>query len=828
MIDTKSPPGWPGTIARWTSSAKDGVGTSLCALSRVWFTLSHGILNEVYYPRVDQACTRDMGLIITGQNFFSEEKRDTTSTVNYLSPGVPAYRLVNQCKDGRYRIEKEIVADPVRSVVLQRTKFVPLQGVASDYRVHVILAPHLASYGMGNTGWVGDYKGIPMLFAERGGCALALASSVTWGKRSVGFVGVSDGWQDISQHGTMRWEYGRAENGNIALTAEIDMGASAEFTLALAFGTSWAEAGQLARASLLDGFEAAKKNYIAPWQNWQKSLLPLDRAGSNSFRTSAAVLRVHESKELQGGIIASLSIPWGFSKGDADLGGYHLIWPRDMVETAGGLLAAGAGEHALRVLSYLQITQEADGHWPQNMWLDGLPYWNGVQMDEVAFPILLVNLLLREKQLDVSDLTGLWPMVRQAAGYLVCNGPVTQQDRWEEDEGYSPFTLAVEIAALVLAADIAETQGESKLAQYLLETADTWNDSIERWTYVSASDPGASDFARKFNVSGYYIRIATLEDVQGTASSPKDGFVTVKNRPVGYSQEPTDDLISTDFLALVRFGLRSADDPRIVDTLKIVDSLLRTEMPQGPVWHRYNFDGYGEHEDGSPFDGTGIGRAWPLLTGERALYELAAGNRQGAEILLQTVERSASAGGLISEQVWDAADLPKRELYFGHPSGSARPLVWAHAELIKLTRSLRDGRVFDQPVQTTTRYQERKKRSVFSLWSSSNKALVFVAGTTLRISLAESALVHWTANGWTTMFDTKAIPSGLGTFIADLETKDLSPGSRIVFTIYWQDSDRWENENYCVVAVPRDSNATLKTTKNTALCSGQVSEEGLG
>ena len=71
-------PGWPGIEPRWTSSAKTGVGTALNQASRVWFTLSHGIFDEIYYPREDQACTRDMGLIITsGTDFFSEEKRQT-------------------------------------------------------------------------------------------------------------------------------------------------------------------------------------------------------------------------------------------------------------------------------------------------------------------------------------------------------------------------------------------------------------------------------------------------------------------------------------------------------------------------------------------------------------------------------------------------------------------------------------------------------------------------------------------------------------------------------------------------------------------------------
>ena len=335
------------------------------------------------------------------------------------------------------------------------------------------------------------------------------------------------------------------------------------------------------------------------------------------------MVRVHEAKNFAGGLIASLSIPWGSSNGDDDLGGYHLCWPRDLVETAGGLLAAGGRETVARILHYLQSTQEADGHWPQNMWLDGAPYWNGIQMDETAFPILLVGLVHREKALGMDDLTTLWPMVKRAASFLVRNGPVTQQDRWEEDGGYSPFTIAVEIAALLVAADLAEANNEAEAATYLRETADIWNANIERWMYVTGTK-----LARRIGVEGYYVRIAPPEAAD--SASPEAGFVPIKNRPPGQSAEPAIHIVSPDALALVRFGLRAADDPRIVNTVKVIDALLKLETPNGPSWHRYNEDGYGEHADGMAFDGTGIGRVWPLLTGERAHYALAAGRPNDA------------------------------------------------------------------------------------------------------------------------------------------------------------------------------------------------------
>ncbi|MGD0515590.1 MAG: glycoside hydrolase family 15 protein, partial [Terriglobales bacterium] len=547
-------PGWPGIAPRWTSSAKSGVGTALNQRSKVWFTTSHGILNEVYYPRVDQACTRDMGLIVTdGVSYFSDEKRHCTFENIPVAPGVPAFELINTEVEARYRIEKEVLTDPYRNVVLQKIRFIPFRGTLSDYRIYALLAPHLANWGNSNTGWVGDYKSVPMMFAQRDDCALAFACSMSWKKMSVGFVGHSDGWQDLSKHFQMTWDYTRAENGNIALTGEIDLaGCSGEFVVMIGFGGIWSEAGQQVRSSLLESYEDLRNHYVAQWEAFHQKLLKLDspQRERDLYRASVAVLRTHESKDFLGGVIASLSIPWGFNKGDEDLGGYHLVWPRDLVETAFGFLAAGAQTDAVRVLRYLESTQEADGHWAQNMWLDGRPYWMGLQMDEAAFPILLVECMRRDCPEVLGDLKRWWALVRRAAGFLVRNGPVTQQDRWEEDAGYSPFTLAVEISGLLAAADLAEAIGEKAIAEYLRETADNWNDNVERWTYVSDSD-----LARQIGVEGYYVRIAPPET--DSASSPLEGFVPIKNRPPGQSEEPPAHIVSPDALALVRFGLRA-------------------------------------------------------------------------------------------------------------------------------------------------------------------------------------------------------------------------------------------------------------------------------
>ena len=801
MLNVSLATGWPGIPPRWTSSAKTGVGTALNQTSRVWFTLSHGIFDEIYYPREDQACIRDMGLIIcSGTDFFSEEKRNTGQQIEALASGVPAYKLTNTCLDGRYRIEKEILADPRRDVVLQNTHLIPLQGKLEDYHVYVELAPHLGNAGANNTAWIGDYKGVPMLFAERQGIALALACSSGWLNRSAGFVGVSDGWQDLNQNKRIIRTFERAENGNVALTGEVDIRQSGgNFLLALGFGANTFEAGQRALASLLDGFDSARSIYIHEWQNWLQTLLRLSsqnnlKATRELYLVSAAVLRTHESKRFPGALIASLSIPWGFSKGDDDLGGYHLSWPRDLVESAGGLLAAGAHDDARRVLYYLQVTQEADGHWPQNMWLDGSPYWSGIQMDETAFPILLVDLAYREKALKSDDLTRLWPMVRKAAGFLVKNGPVTPQDRWEEDPGYSPFTLAAEISALLAAADIADLIKEPQIAAFLRETADTWNSSIEHWTYATDTD-----LAHQLGVDGYYVRISSPDIAD--AASPSKGFVPIKNRPPGENTEQAAHILSPDALALVRFGLRPANDPRVVNTVKVIDTLLKADLPYGPGWHRYNDDGYGEHPDGDPFDGTGVGRVWPLLAGERAHYELAAGHVDEAIRLLHVLEASAGAGNLLPEQIWDTHDIPEKELFYGKPSGSAMPLVWAHAEYVKLLRSLSDGRIFDMPPQTAQRYIKNKTESNRVSWRFNNKCQTIPAGKILRLELLAMATVHWSADNWQTVNDTQTHEIGLDVHLLDLPVGTLPANTTLVFTFYWSASNTWEGTNFSVSIV---------------------------
>ena len=791
-------PGRPGIQPRWTSSAKSGIGSAISETSRVWFTISHGILNEVYYPRVDQACIRDLGLIVTdGAEFFAEEKRDCTSVVDTVEDGVPAFLLTSTHCDGRFQIVKRVIADPRSESVLMHIHFEVFSG--GPLRLYALLAPHLVNGGAHNKGWRGSYKGRDLLFAEGDDTYLAMGADQPFITSSLGFAGFSDGWQQLSQHGQLIGEYDTATDGNIALTGEIQVDDRGSAVLALGFGRTPNEAGYHARASLQTPFDVILNDYIVGWRTWQASLRPMDRRahGHNMYRVSTAVLHSHETPTFPGGIIASLSIPWGFSKSDDDLGGYHLVWPRDLCETAGGLMACGDETTVRRILRYLRATQEGDGSWPQNCWLDGSVYWGGVQLDECAFPMLLLDMAWREGALRRPDLAEFWPMTRRAAGFVLRNGPRTKQDRWEENAGYTPFTIAVAIAALLGAAEIAEAceaPDAKGLPELLRDTADAWNEQIEDWVYV---ENGA--LAADAGVRGYYIRIAPESPL--TQGPDVHGDVQVRNHEAGQGLVSADSLISTDALALVRFGLRAPDDPRILNTIAVIDKYLKVDLPQGPGWRRYNFDGYGEKANGRPFDGTGIGRCWPLLAGERAHCAIAAGKHAEAERLLATIEAQTSPGGLFPEQVWDSDPIPERELVTGKATGSAMPLVWAHSEYIKLLRSLADGAVFDMPPHTRRRYVEGKQQARCRPWRTDSPVATIPSGRALRLDLPEPSIVRFTRNGWATHEDAATHDSGLGIHFVEIPTANMGDHGAVIFTWRNAESGAWQGANYEVAVV---------------------------
>jgi glucoamylase len=648
--------------------------------------------------------------------------------------------------------------------------------------------------GWGNNARVVEIAGRNILTAEKDGIWLALAATVPFSRLSCGYVGQSDGWTDLSSDYRMKWEFGRATDGNIALTGELDLGDRREFTMGLAFGDGLHNAATTLLESLATPFAEHRERYADQWNRSCRRILPLEKAASDGgdlYHGSYSLLLAHEDKTYPGAFIASLSIPWGESKSDDDRGGYHLVWTRDMVNTATGLLAAGNTETPLRALIYLAVSQHADGGFSQNFWIDGEPYWRGVQLDEVAFPILLAWRLQRKGGLGNFDP---YPMVMRAASYLILHGPATQQERWEEISGYSPSTIASNIAALICAASFAREQGDGAAAIFLEEYADFLERHVEAWMVTTQGTlvPGSPR---------HYIRIHPV-DVGDPCpvEDPNRGVLALANRPPGSRWRfPGKEIVDGGFLELVRYGIRKADDPVVVDSLRVLDAVLKVDTPEGPCWRRYNNDGYGQREDGGSFTGFGKGRAWPLLTGERGHYELAAGRDPGP--YLRAMEKFASPTGLLPEQVWDEPDRPDLHMYLGRPTGSARPLMWAHAEYVKLLRSVADDTVFDLVPEVAARYLSRNRKcKPLEIWKHNRQVRAVKAGDILRIQAGAPFLLHWTPDDWGVTEDSHSTPTSLGIDYLDINTLPRQ-GGRIRFTFFWTDAGTWEGRDFEVAVL---------------------------
>ena len=784
--------GWPGIPARWTQGNKDGVGTAFSADSRVWYTVWNGCLTEIYYPTIDRPQVRDLQLLVSdGKSFLHEEKRHLQHQTLRTAPHALGYRITNTAPDKRYRIVKDVIAAPHLSCVLQRIRLEGDADLLSQLHFYVLCAPHLSGGGAGNNAFVIEVAGRKLLVAEKNNTWLALCASVPFSRLSCGFVGKSDGWTDIADNLKMDWEFDRALNGNVALTGELELGATREFTLAIALGEGLHHAVTSLFQAMGVPFAQHEKRYFEQWERASRKVLPLEKFagdGGNLYRGSYSLLLCHEDKTFPGAFIASLSIPWGEAKGDEDLGGYHLVWTRDMVNTAMGLVAAGNLATALRALIYLAATQHEDGGFSQNFWVNGESYRSGIQLDEVSFPILLAWRLATEGGLGDFDP---YPMVLKGACYLICHGPATEQERWEEAAGYSPSTLAANIAALCVAACFARQRGDAGTAVYLEDYADFLEAHVEAWTVTSEG-------TLLRDVKRHYIRILPV-DVKDfrPVEDPNRGRLSISNAPFGTRLEfPAKEVVDAGFLELVRYGIRSAEDPLIVDSLRVVDDVLKIETAVGPCWRRYNHDGYGQREDGAPFEGAGRGQAWPLLTGERAHYEIAAG--RDVTHLVRAMEGFASPTGMLPEQIWDLPDLPDAHMRFGGATGAAMPLVWAHAEYIKLLRSVRDGRVFDCIPEVASRYLSGRSRGTpVEIWKTNRQPSAVRNGATLRVQASKAFRLHSTSDGWKTKVDTASTPTALDVEFVDLEVS-ASQRAPIQFTFFWVHENRWEGHDYAV------------------------------
>lgn len=762
--------GAPGIPPTWCSSDKDFVTTALDG-PRVWATIGHGIINEIYWPSTGHPQIRDLGFYLIGAGGWIDLKRERRYRLATPKPYLPALTITHHGDD--YELVLEVLPDPLRDALLVRFR------VSGPYRVAVILAPHLGSTGRDNTAWVDDGVG----FARHGGHALCLAADQPLRALSCGFVGASDGWQDLHLHGELTWRFSSAENGTVAISGELQGDSG---VLALGFAGNVYGAFTRARTALAAGFEPLHRQFLDEWQQWGAKLqLPRPDAGLGDLAlVSAAMLKVHEDRAYPGAVVASLSVPWGNSTDS--LGGYHLVWPRDATLTAFALLAAHQFADVRNILSHLIAVQRRDGHWPQNYFPDGEPFWVGIQLDETAFPVLLAAKLA---ELGASELPGTAQMVRAAVGFIARTGPASPQDRWEENPGVSPFTLAVAICALVAAAPwLAPDERD-----YALSLADDWNDRCESWCYVCDTA-----LSRQVGVAGYYVRIATP-----AADGGIDDQVQLCNR-AGESIAARA-LVSLDFSYLVRLGLRSAHDPRVQDTIKVVDRILRVDTPSGALYHRYNDDGYGEYPDGRPFDGNGVGRAWPLLVGERGHLALQAG--EDPIEYLQTMRNCTSAGGLLPEQVWDSAPIAALELSPGRPSGSAMPLLWAHAEFLKLLVAREQGRPIELLQVVEQRYGGGGGAPVTSHWRIEVPVISLPRGRDLLIEDRQPFSLHLGFDGWQRIEDRAARPQPFGLWAVRLTAQELALDGELNFTRCYPHG--WENVDHRVALGRRELTQAL-------------------
>jgi|GEM_PF-90027 len=791
MTNPSSPtvaPGGPGIEPRWTRGAKAAVGTAYSTSSRLWYTLDPACITEVYYPTIDSPQIRDFQFLITdGETFFHDERRNFIGEIDCVSEAALGFEVVNRETEGRYSIHKTILGDPHQTCLLIHTRLEAPAELLRKLRMYVLCAPHLEIGGWHNNGQILRLREHTVLAAQKGNTWLVIGASIPFTECSAGYVGVNDGWTDLADNYRLDWQYDSAPDGNIALTGGLDVSKSPEFTIGLAFGTTQHDALSTLAQSLSIPFEEARKSFVRQWERTSKRFaLEAVSTDSKLFERSVNLLLAHEDKTYPGAMIASLSIPWGDEQSDDATGGYHLVWTRDLVKSVSALLAVGDLSTPLRALIYLAVSQREDGGFYQNFWIDGRPYWSGIQLDEVAFPVLLAWRLWKHEALGNFDP---FQMVRLACGFLIREGPITPQDRWEEAKGYSPSTLAVHIAALVCAAEFFTDRGDEVTAAFVRDYADFLESHIERWTVTTEGTlvPG---------VARHYIRVNPCSAIDCTDEDPNHGTLILANQPPGARTEfPAKEIIDAGFLELVRYGIRGANDPIIQDSLRVVDAVLKVDTPHGPSWRRYNHDGFGQREDGGGYTGWGKGRPWPLLTGERGHYEIAAG--RDATPYLQAIEKFAQGIGLIPEQIWDGPDSPLQHLYFGGPTNAAMPLLWAHSEYLKLQRSTADAKVFDRIEAAYDRYVAGSfERNFIEVWKFNRQVPRVSGGTLLRIQADKPFLLHWTSDEWQSSTDKRSTPTTLGIEFVDIKVPQQDGSIR--FTFLWTEENRWEGKDYIV------------------------------
>ncbi|WP_367134293.1 glycoside hydrolase family 15 protein [Saccharothrix sp. HUAS TT1] len=620
----------PGPPVTYAPADKQGFGTARQATSPVWFTLGRTGLTEVFYPDLSTPATRDLRLVVDGRT--AEGRTEPVGRLRYRQ----------EFRGDGWRADITYTTDPARPTVLADVRLRAERPVD----VQVVFDPNLSRDGDDDSAV--DHPGALLAQDARSASALVADEPITGRGSTEGNV---------------------VQTGALGLDGVRDRSA----TLAIGFGGRAEEALTTARTSLVEGFPRHARRYDQGWDQYLKGLERPRSADRDLYDTSMMVMAATEDKRHPGAFIASPSFPWafGFDRTIApEFGSYALVWPRDQYQVASAMLAAGDRAAAERALDFmLDVQQQPDGHLPQNTRVDGEPYWTNVQQDEQAAPMLLAWLLGRADKSTVDSLVA-------AAEFMIAQpgAPATEQERWENQGGYSPGTIAAEIAGLVCLADLLQRSGDPRAAKYLA-IADEWEGGLEGWTATSTGP---------FSPDPYYLRLTKDgRPDAGTTYNPGD------NHPTAIDQRAA---VDPSFLELVRLGVRSHDDPVVRNTVRVVDEQLGV----GRFWHRYNGDGYGERADGGPWNighGRTYGRLWPIFAGERGEYELLAGDTAAARRRLADIASTANEGRMLPEQVWN-----------GRGTTSATPLAWTHAQYVRLAQSIDAGRPVELPTVVACRY----------------------------------------------------------------------------------------------------------------------------